>query len=103
MNPSPNPQKKTKLSEPDLLYMEAFNFFGRHCASVEVQISIENGKKRLQRFYFPKPPICTFLTPEMRKSVLESINRDSPPEKIQDLFRRSDSVCLYILSCVTYV
>ncbi len=76
-------------------YAEAHEFFRKHCASIEVytpDISHDIVKKRLQRFYFPKPPVCQFLTSAMRDSCMTDINRDTPAEKIQDLFRRSDAV-----------
>ncbi|RHY03631.1 hypothetical protein DYB36_007392 [Aphanomyces astaci] len=94
-------------SDRDVSYAEAYAFFRKHCASVEVHVGGQSSPlpdhlggaaasggttRRLQRFYFPKPPVCAFLTSDMRDTVMEDINRDSPAEKIQDLFQRSDAI-----------
>ncbi|RHY28978.1 hypothetical protein DYB32_005561 [Aphanomyces invadans] len=99
-------------SDRDVSYVEAYAFFHRYCASVEVHVGGDKSgdvpvipgnnlksattdgrpRRRLQRFYFPKPPVCAFLTSDMRNAVMDNINRDSPAEKIQDLFQRSDAI-----------
>jgi len=71
----------------EVTYAEAYDFFEKHCASVEV---FRNQK--LERFYFPKPPVCEFLTSDMRNAIMFSIKRNSPAEKITDLFNYTDAV-----------
>ncbi|OQR93909.1 inositol 1,4,5-trisphosphate receptor type 1 isoform 1, partial [Achlya hypogyna] len=73
-------------------YPEAYEFFESHCACIEVMVPDGRGAKQLQRFYFPKPPICAFLTSDMRDACMTDVNRDSPAEKVSDLFHRSDAL-----------
>ncbi|KAF0687294.1 Aste57867_20960 [Aphanomyces stellatus] len=85
--------EKLLKNDRDFTYAEAYAFFSKNCASVEVHIdAVGVEEKRLQRFYFPKPPVCAFLTSDMRDSVMLDINRDSPAQKIADLFARSDGI-----------
>lgn len=45
-------------------------------------------RPQLEWFYFPLPPVSVFLDPESMFRAEFQLNRDSPSDKIQDLFSR---------------
>ena len=45
-----------------------------------------DGVDKLERVYFPIPPICEYLTEATREKVKWGVNRDSPGEKVQSFF-----------------
>ena len=65
----------------------AFTFFKRHTARIEVVID-----GRLQRTYFPIPPICSYISKESKAQLVASVNRDSAAGKVADMLLKGDDV-----------
>lgn len=60
-------------------YESAWSFFSNYTKSVEI---VRDDK--LERFYFPLPPMCTFLSQRTMEHYKWSIDRSSPSKKIQE-------------------
>jgi hypothetical protein len=63
--PCGNPQSNASAFATTPLSRDAFEFFSDNLCRLEV--AVENGS--LQRLYFPKPIICTYLTDITREKV----------------------------------
>jgi len=59
----------------------AVEFFTTNAGSIEIKWD-----DKLERVYFPIPPICQYLTEASRQRVLWGVNRESPGEKMMDFF-----------------
>jgi hypothetical protein len=59
----------------------AIEFFQVNTGCIEV-----NWDGKLERVYFPIPPICAYLTEATREKVKWGVNRESPGEKVQSFF-----------------
>jgi len=75
---------KSFLDDEELV---AFTFFKRHTARIEVVI-----EGRLQRTYFPIPPICSYISTASRAQLVASVNRDSASGKVTDMLVKADDV-----------
>ena len=69
----------TPFQSPD--EAAAFAFFGSRTAQVEI---LRGGQ--LERFLFPVPPMCQYLTETTKERLKWSLNRDSAGKKIEGLF-----------------
>merc|ERR1719446_747415 len=63
----------------------ALEFFLKNTGCIEINWS-RDGVDKLERVYFPIPPICEYLTEATREKVKWGVNRDSPGEKVQSFF-----------------
>jgi len=70
-----NPQNYSKQDKV------AVEFFTQNSGSIEIK-----WEEKLERIYFPIPPICAYLTEASRQRVLWGVNRESPGEKMMDFF-----------------
>ena len=59
----------------------ALEFFMHNTGCIEV-----NWNDKLERVYFPIPPVCSFLTEATIEKVKWTINRETPGEKVQSFF-----------------
>ena len=83
-----NPELRERI-EPDemeamtdagtsITYAMAWSFFADKTKSVEIA---RDGF--LERFYFPIPPVCTYLSRQTQDTMKWSIDRSSPANKVQ--------------------
>ena len=59
---------------------KAYDFIRFHTAKIEINV---NGN--LQSVYFPRRPACHFISDESKKSLMESVNRESQSNKVEGL------------------
>jgi hypothetical protein len=59
----------------------ALEFFQHNTGCIEI-----NWVDKLERVYFPVPPICEFLTEATIEKIKWSLNRETPGEKVQSFF-----------------
>merc|ERR1711943_56929 len=62
-------------------------FFLKNAGSIEIKWDT-----KLERVYFPIPPICTYLTEASRQKVLWGVNRESPGEKMMGFFTYTEEL-----------
>lgn len=59
----------------------AVEFFTLNAGCIEIKWG-----ERLERVYFPIPPVCSYLTEASRQKILWGVSRESPGEKMQGFF-----------------
>jgi len=59
----------------------AVEFFTQNAGCIEI-----NWQDKLERVYYPIPPICAYLTEASRQKVLWGVSRESPGEKMMDFY-----------------
>jgi len=74
----------TEYSAEDRVVVE---FFRRNAGCIEIK-----WEEKLERIYYPIPPICSYLTEASRQRVLWAVNRESPGEKMMDFFTITDDL-----------
>lgn len=57
----------------DLNEKKAYEFFKYHSRRIEIAI-----EDQLQGIYFPKKPICQYLSQSKKKEFMANVNRDTP-------------------------
>jgi hypothetical protein len=77
-------QKKRDLAET------AFNFNYSKMARIEINRKPREGKSRIERVYFKRPPMCDKLTEETKSRLIEHVVRSSAEEKLKDFMQQSD-------------
>lgn len=60
----------------------AYNFFKENSGHIEIIF-----QDRLQRIYFIKHPACNYLAEEEKDSLMNTVRRDNPTEKISDFMK----------------
>lgn len=71
------------VTDPQLL--KTLNFFKMHCKSIEISFH-----GTIIRVYFPVHPICRFLSKNTREKFGNTVNRETPNDKIKDLANASN-------------
>jgi hypothetical protein len=64
----------------DLDMQRVFEYIQSHTGRIEITM---NGN--LQRVYFPKPPVCLYISPQAKKDLMINVVRESNTTKIADL------------------
>jgi hypothetical protein len=72
---------KQEISKLNDKKQYAMNFFQQNSGTIE--IIFEN---QIQRVYFMKHPVSNFLDIHHKNSLMNSVRRDNPNEKISDFF-----------------
>merc|ERR1711968_85141 len=89
-----NMNQKPKLILEDMKKRElaetAFNFNYSKMARIEINRKPREGKSRIERVYFKRPPMCDKLTEETKSRLKWSVVRSSAEEKLKDFMQQSD-------------
>jgi len=66
----------------------ALDYYAKHTA----QIEIVRQDRTLEQIVFPIPEICEYLTPETKRHVYVTAERDDQNSKVTDFFSRHEDI-----------
>ena len=90
-------EKHFSMKRDNKLFLKAFLFFKTHTASVQ----IERDQKH-EMHYFPVPPYCLFLNKDMKKSVIENLDRTSTRSKSASLVEETPALIITLQHYLRY-
>jgi hypothetical protein len=80
---------KKAYSNLEGLEKEAFLFFYENSDSIEIVI-----EGNVEQHYFVKFPVCNYLDEEYKDILINTVNRETPTEKITDFLSRVDDLII---------